>query len=178
MEGLQIREALLSDAEGIAKVHVHAWQEAYVGLVPDFFLQSLSVEERTATWVQNIENSPPKTHILVAELDNRIVGFVSVGANRESGPSDQGEIFAIYVDPEIQGRGIGATLMKVGIQALRNESFATGILWVLEGNLLTRTWYESHGWKTDGKTKEDSREGFLLKEVRYGIDLDQLFALT
>lgn len=87
MGELQIREALLSDAEGIAKVHVHTWQEAYAGLMPDSFLQSWSVEERTATWVKNIEDSLPHTHILVAELDDWIVGFVSAGANREGGPS-------------------------------------------------------------------------------------------
>ncbi len=171
MEDLHIREAHVGDAEGIARVHVYTWQDAYVGLIPDSFLQSLSLEQRTATWVTNIENSLPKTHILVAESDDQIVGFVSVGANRDNGPADQGEIFAIYVDPKVQGRGVGAALMRAGIQALRNELFATAILWVLDGNVLTRSWYESHGWKADGKTKLDQRADFLLTEVRYGIDL-------
>lgn len=171
MSEFQIREALLSDAEGIAKVHVQTWQDAYVGLIPDYFLQSLSVVQRTATWVENIEKPLPKTHIMTAELDGQIVGFVSVGANRENGPADQGEIFAIYVDPGIQGQGVGAALMRAAIQALRREYFERAILWVLEGNLSSRSWYKLHGWNSDGTTKIDQRADFLLTEVRYEIEL-------
>jgi hypothetical protein len=41
-----IRQAILEDAEAIAKVHVASWQAAYKGLMPAEFLASLSVERR------------------------------------------------------------------------------------------------------------------------------------
>ena len=171
MADFQIRETRLTDAEGIAKVHVRTWQSAYSGLVPDSYLQSLTVELRTITWIRNIENALPKTRIFVAEFGNQIVGFLSVGANREIGPTSEGEIFAIYVDPEFQGQGIGSALMSAGAQRLRNDGFTTAILWVLHDNLPTRSWYESHGWKADGESKLDRRHDFILTEVRYGIEL-------
>ncbi len=38
-----IRPGKSSDAEAIAKVHVIAWRETYAGIVPNDYLDSLSV---------------------------------------------------------------------------------------------------------------------------------------
>lgn len=171
MNKLRIRDAIPIDAGGIAAVHVTTWRSAYIELLPDFFLQSLSVEKRTASWSKIIENPPTKSHLLVAMPGEYVVGFISVGKNRDSGPIDQGEIFAIYVDPKNQGEGIGSELMKAGILRLKDEHFVSATLWVLESNSPTRTWYESHGWRTDGKSKRDQRGELMLDEVRYTIDL-------
>lgn len=170
MEDLHIREAHVGDAEGIARVHVYTWQSAYLGLIPDSFLQRLSVEQRTSNWIRNIENPLPKTHTLVAEMDGEIVGFVGVGANRENDLANQGEVYAIYVKPEIQGRGVGAALMRAGLGTLKSEGFANTVLWVLDGNLRTRAWYESHGWSSVGKSKLDQRGDLVLKEIEYRIE--------
>lgn len=170
MDDLQIRPALASDAEGIAKVHVYTWQSAYQGLIPDSFLQGLSVEQRTASWIKNLETPLPETHTFVAEINGEIVGFIGVGANIESDISKQGEVFAIYVSPDIQGRGIGAALMRAGLRELRAQGFPSAVLWVLNGNLLTRAWYESHGWKLTERTKFDERGDFTLKEIEYQIE--------
>ena len=36
----------------------------------------------------------------------------------------------------------------------------------------TRRFYELGGWRLDGATKSDAREGFTLQEVRYRLALD------
>lgn len=41
-----IREATLSDACGIAKVHVDTWRTAYKGIINDEFLNELSYDKR------------------------------------------------------------------------------------------------------------------------------------
>jgi hypothetical protein len=33
---VQIREATVADADGIARVHVDTWRSAYCGLIPDW----------------------------------------------------------------------------------------------------------------------------------------------
>ena len=171
MNDVIVREAKLDDATGIAKVHVHTWQNAYLGLIPDLYLQGLRVEQRTSAWRKIIENSLPPMHTLVAELEGEIIGFIGIGARQDAGRECQGEVFAIYVRPEIQGRGIGSALMREGLRTLKKENFHSAVLWVLDGNLLTRSWYESRGWKTDGETKIDRREEFELTEIRYQINL-------
>jgi hypothetical protein len=47
---LTVRRAELRDAAGIAAVHVASWQEAYRGLLPQEYLESLSVRDRIETW--------------------------------------------------------------------------------------------------------------------------------
>lgn len=171
MEDFQIRSALVSDAEGIAKVHVNTWQSAYFGLIPDSFLQGLSVGQKTTNWVRNLETSLPKTHTFVAEVNGEIVGFICVGAERETEISNQGEVIAIYVHPDIQGCGIGTALMQTGLQDLMVQGFASAVLWVLDGNLGTREWYASHGWKASGRSKIDQRVDLVLEEIEYRIEL-------
>lgn len=170
MDELRIRPARVNDAEGIAKVHVYTWRSAYMGLIPDSFLQGLNVEQRTANWTKNLETPSPETHTFVAEINGEIVGFIGVGANMKSEISKQGEVFAIYVSTDIQGRGIGAALMRAGLQNLRAQGFLSAVLWVLDGNLRTRAWYESHGWKSTGRTKIDERGDFALEEIEYRIE--------
>ena len=170
MNVLRIREASVSDAEGIAKVHVYTWQNAYLGLIPDSFLQGLSVEQKTANWIKNIENPLSKSQTLVAEVNGEIVGFISVGIDQEGGLPNQGEVYAIYVMPSIQKRGIGVALMREGLQALETEGLACAILWVLDGNLRTRAWYESHGWMSTERRKLDHRGNFVLEEIEYRIE--------
>lgn len=172
MDDLQIRAACVSDAEGIVKVHVYTWQSAYSGLIPDSFLQGLSVEQRTANWIKNIENPLPKSQTLVAEIDGEIVGFIGVGADREEYLPNQGEVYALYVLSSIQGRGIGTTLMREGLTALKTGGFTCAVLWVLDGNLRTRAWYESHEWVSAGRSKIDQRENFTMEEIQYRIEFE------
>ncbi|MDP1711717.1 MAG: GNAT family N-acetyltransferase [Candidatus Nanopelagicaceae bacterium] len=172
MDDLQIRTAHVSDAEGIAKVHVYTWQSAYLGLIPDSFLQGLNVEKGTVNWIKNIENPLPRSKTLVAEIDGGIVGFIGIGVDREEDLPHQGEVYAIYVLPGIQGRGIGAALMREGLTALKTEGLTCAVLWVLDGNLRTRAWYESHGWRSTGRRKLDQRENFALEEIQYRIEFE------
>lgn len=121
MDNPLIREASVADALGIAKVHVRTWKSAYRGLIPNSFLQSMSVEPRAKVWAKDLESPLPKTHTLVAVWDDEIVGFIGVGTARGEGTENKGEIFAIYVDPQTQGRGIGSALMRSGIEILAKD---------------------------------------------------------
>ena len=170
MDDHRIRPALVNDAEGIAKVHVYTWQSTYLGLIPDSYLQGLDVDQRTANWSKKIETPLPTTHTFVAEINEEIVGFIGVGADRENVLPNQGEVYAIYVRPDLHRRGIGTALMRAGLQDLIVHGFTGAVLWVLEGNLGTRAWYESQGWKSGGRSKTDQRENFALEEIEYRIE--------
>ena len=75
------------------------WQAAYSPVLPAERLAQLSVERRARQW----RDWPP----LLAESGDVVVGFVSVGASRDA--DADGELFAIYVDPDYWGRGVGAS---------------------------------------------------------------------
>ena len=71
MEGLFIREATAADAHDIAVIHVHAWQQAYRGLVPQHVLDDLDIAARTTQWKKSLEQTH-RERTLVAEIDRRV----------------------------------------------------------------------------------------------------------
>lgn len=160
----------MDDAKGIAQVHVNTWQSAYSGMMPDVYLQSLSVDQRAQNWLKILESTAVGNRTLVAEIGGVVVGFLGLGSSRDLGETNIGEVYAIYVDPKYQGQGIGSHLMNEGILFLKDQERSGAMLWVLEQNIRTRTWYESRGWKSNGKSKIDMRTGFELVEYQYTID--------
>lgn len=173
INNITIRESEVSDALGIATVHVKSWQKTYRGQVPDEYLENLSISDRASKIEKMIEeNRNKKVHNFVIEIDKLIVGILTVGVNREDDlPSDVGELYGIYIHPDYEGKGYGSMLMNHAIETLRSEGYKKATLWVLVTNTKARSWYEHKGWKIEGKTKVDKRNGFNLNEVRYIIDL-------
>lgn len=68
---VEVRPARIGDERAIAEVHVHTWQAAYRGQLPDAFLDSLSVECRTRGWSRIIAQSAPPAGAFVLEDEGR-----------------------------------------------------------------------------------------------------------
>jgi len=153
-----IRLGTPDDAKEVARVHVETWQAAYAHALPHEQLQALSVEEA----VERSRRSPPT---FVAERDEEILGFVSVGSSRD--PATDGELFAIYVHPQHWGTGVGRALIEAGEDELRRLGHRDAILWVLDDNPRARRFYERAGWSVDGEAREIHIFGFDVAEVRY-----------
>jgi ribosomal protein S18 acetylase RimI-like enzyme len=161
-----IRPATPEDAPAITEVHVASWRHAYRGLIPDHVLDDLSVEEREAVWREGLAGEEPGM-ALVAEDDTRVIGFVGFGPGRSFDAEDVAEIYAIYLDPEYQRRGIGRRLLEGALHVLAEDGFREATLWVLESNTAARRFYESLGWTTDEVTRHERIEGAAVDEVRY-----------
>ena len=78
---IHIREATPDDAAAVAKVHVLSWKESFVGLVPDAFLERLTIENRTRAFAERFGEL--NYRMFVAELGDRgVVGFADAGDPR------------------------------------------------------------------------------------------------
>src|SRR5437763_1135611 len=101
----RIERANVDDASAIAEVHVRSWQWVYRGVLPDAFLDGLSVDARPAMWTRAL--SEPERAIVVARVNDRVVGFCASGPSRdlERARSGFGEVYAIYVDSDRVGCG-------------------------------------------------------------------------
>ncbi len=172
MAEIQIREATIADATGIARIQVVTWQHAYRGQMPDDYLDGMSIAQRTQTWIALLSNSYPKAHTLVALDGDQVAGFCSVGASpNEDADAQNGELFAIYVEPQAMGKGVGSALMAEAVNQLRAEGFTHATLWVLATNAPSIGFYEHQGWAADGATKTDALGAFPLHELRYTRNL-------
>ncbi|HFI0404132.1 TPA: N-acetyltransferase family protein [Streptococcus suis] len=152
-----------NEIQGKAYVHWKAWQEAYAGLLPQDFLQKTYTLERCKDWAVRYPQN-----ILVALVDDRVVGFVCYGSSSQADLSQAGEIYALYVLADFYDRGIGYKLMQAALEKL--QSYKQISLWVLEGNARAITFYEKVGFRFDGLEKtvklgEDRREYRMLLDL-------------
>jgi L-amino acid N-acyltransferase YncA len=166
----RIRRATAADARGIAEVHVGSWRHAYRGLLPDGFLDRLSVDEREASWREAFRDRG--AGVFVAEDAGRVIGFASFGPSRDgdAGP-EVGEIPAIYVDPTVVGAGVGRALLDAAIEAMREAGYRRATLWVLEANAHARRFYERAGWRWDGTVSRHDFDCANEPVVRYAVEL-------
>ena len=104
--------------------------------------------------------------IIVSEDGGAVEGFAAFGPARDEEAKGVGELYAIYVDPALWGRGRGRELIRLAEEALRESDFAEAILWVLEDNLRARRFYEASGWRADA-SRQIEVLGADVPEVRY-----------
>jgi GNAT superfamily N-acetyltransferase len=166
-----VRPAEVHDAEAIGRIHIVAWQAAYPGLIPQPYLDGLSVADRQASWREGLAQRPTDRITLVVEdpIGTGVCGFTVVGdvrGERPGGP-DIGELWAINLDPGAWGRGLGTALQRGAERELVSRGHSTAVLWVVEGNARARRFYEREGWRPDGGVKTSTFGGAPVPEVRY-----------
>ncbi|HEV7210485.1 MAG TPA: GNAT family N-acetyltransferase [Blastococcus sp.] len=165
-EQYAIRSATIEDAPGIAEAHIASWQTAYRDLLPQSLLAGLSVERRTAQWQQHIGSGNVEVRV-AATPAGQVGGFLATGRSRDDDATATiGELIAIYLRPQLWNRGIGGRLHATGLVSLATR-FEQATLWVLEGNVRSRAFYERQGWRPDGTVKRDPIGNADVLEVRY-----------
>ena len=110
--------------------------------------------------------SAPST--IVAVEDGVICGFATTGpsARRRTSPT-QGEVLALYVDPEAWGLGVGRRLMAEARERLGRSGFTDAVLWVLVGNDRAERFYRLDGGCPTGGRRTVEVWGVAVDEVRY-----------
>lgn len=165
-----VREPTVEDAPALGVVHVRAWQRAYRGgLMPDEYLDSLSLDDRAQWWAEGLQRPPrPRCARFVAQDDaGAVVGFIVVGPMIDEPDGDTGEVYALNVHPDVWGAGYGRVLLQAGIDALSGAGFTQAILWVHPANTRARRFYEAAGWRAEELERQAEILGVEVPEVRY-----------
>ena len=86
--------------------------------------------------------------MFVAVIDEP-VGFIACDTNWYSSfeGKEVGEIHELFVSPEWQGKGIGGTLLNIGLNHARERERDIAELWVGRENFKARRFYEKRGFK-------------------------------
>ena len=169
---MRIREAEPTDAQVIASIHVRAWQDAYRGQLSDEYLEGLRVEDRVGMQRRMLAEPREGWTTWVALDDDAVVGFAVTGPSEDADADDRtGEVYAIYLEPDRVGTGVGRSLFEHALGDLRSRGFKQATLWVLETNERARRFYERAGWKTDGTTTSERVDCEMRPTVRYRTTL-------
>lgn len=166
-----MREA---DVDAVSAVRVRGWQSAYAGIVPQGYLDAMTVEgdarRRRAWFADPLRKS---TELVALDADGALVGWISSGPYRGSAEARTGEVYALYVRPDRIGRGVGRALLGVVHARMAAQRFEALALWVLDDNRQARGFYERAGYRPDGATQEDDYGDVALTELRYRRPLDR-----
>lgn len=170
-----IRKASYEDAETIANIHFKTWKSTYTELLNEQDITNMTYENRKTLW-ETIFRMPRKEQcILVIEVKNEVVGFISGGPERTNKFNYDGAIYDIYILDGYQKQGLGAKLLKAFTKEMKELGYESILVWVLTQNLSSR-FYERYEAKPIGEVATTIGEG-SYKETAYGWnDLDKLLS--
>jgi ribosomal protein S18 acetylase RimI-like enzyme len=124
----------------MARVYVETWQATYRGILPDAYLDAMTVEETERALT--LEMTGQGVIGLLAEWGSEgVVGFVTGGVERRRDCVYGGEIFTLYVRSRFQRRGIGTRLVMDLVERMNRLGVFTVKVQVLRDNP-SRRFYE------------------------------------
>ena len=141
-----LRTATPNDAQSIAQLHTDSWRIAYRGILLDSFLDGDIVQNRLDVWSKRFAEPTPNQHIIIAEEDGKMLGFVCIYGNDDAKWGSL--IDNLHVRPDIKGRGIGKVLINEAFKWSKLNYPQCGVyLWVYENNTFARAFYSHLGGK-------------------------------
>ncbi|HZT03291.1 MAG TPA: GNAT family N-acetyltransferase [Steroidobacteraceae bacterium] len=163
---MNLRPAQPDDAMAVARVHVRAWQVAYAGLMPAEYLAGLRPEERAQRYDFSSPN-PARPRTWVAVEADTVVGFATISPARDEDAAGQGELCALYVEPDCWGRGVGRALASVARSELRRSGYTRAVLWVVAGNARAQQFYRADGWTPNDLHRAQQVWNVTVDTVRF-----------
>lgn len=163
---MNIRPALASDAELIARLHAESWRQTYRGMYPDEFLDGDVVPNRLAVWKDRLREERADQGVFVAEDQGSLLGFVCAYGNADARWGSL--IDNLHVRPDRKGGGIGTQLIRAVAAWLGVRHGNSGVfLWVLEANAPARGFYERLGAFHAETVVMETPGGGVARSCRY-----------
>jgi GNAT superfamily N-acetyltransferase len=139
---IDVGQARGDDADGIARVYIASWNDAYAGTVPTALLTAMTQNGQTARWRAAIA---AREAVFVARHERHgVVGMTSFGRSRDPDLGPDGEVYTLYVDPAFYGEGVGRALLAGAFADLSRRGFSSCIIWAHAKNP-ARFFYERLG---------------------------------
>ena len=147
-----IRPATPADLVRIAEIEVFNYR---LNFYPIFRSDEFYFDEMT------VPNLMPLRADFIPDIlvydDGVVKGFLHFGGD---------EVRRLYVEPVLQGQGIGAALLEYAIRELHVKR-----LWALEKNPQAIAFYQRHGFHvTEERRLEEGTEEYLVRLVRRETD--------
>ena len=172
MSDIQVRFATQQDAPAVAALHVSACRAAYAGQVPDAHWDATPMPKRVSFWKEAIEYGEPQ--VVVATLGSEIVGFVGFDRSRDpKSKNTTGELWALYVDPDHIGKGVGLALWDAAREGLQDEDCTDVTVWVPLASIKALAFFDAAGFKREMNTARTvPLGGVRVEEIRFKRSLD------
>ena len=140
-----IRKAKQDDLNRIAEIEVFNYRLKFYPIFQDdeYYFGELQVPNVAKRYADSLED--------IRVWDDGVVkGFILVNG---------GEVRKLFVEPVLQGHGIGARLLEYALEHLDAQT-----LWALEKNEGAIRFYQRHGFRLTGERQlEDGTSEYLVR---------------
>lgn len=153
------------DARDLARIHIAAWRETYRGLLPDSYLDRMSLPVHARRFHASLMSTRPSEATLAAADRDGLVGYAAGGPSR-SRAEGEAEITTLYVLRAAQGRGLGRRLVEDLARVFQANGATSLMISVLRDNLPARRFYEHLGGQAEAPRREPGPGG-VTYEVSY-----------
>ncbi len=170
-QGWSLRRAQREDYGAIARVQTDGWRDSFRGLMPDSVLDGPLLDDHRVLWRRMLGArgggfGDMGFPWLAVGPTGKVIGFSAFGPVRGSSWEHDAEIYALYVDTEWRGHGIGRALVRQTAQGLMAQHRRSLLLWALEDNSKARAFYDRIGGKVIDR-EAHCFGGVWLPEVAY-----------
>jgi GNAT superfamily N-acetyltransferase len=162
---MQIRSAVPFDARGLARVYVRTFQQTYRGLVPEYYLNAMTVGQAERDYLRHFSHGQGVCYVAAADL-GLVVGLITGGRSRNVDDIYSGEIYELYLVREYQRQGIGRQLVASLGRHFNELGLHTMMVWVLDQNPCRRFYEKINGIYLRSATIPFA--GVQLSAVAYG----------
>jgi GNAT superfamily N-acetyltransferase len=165
-----IRVAQLTDIPTISDIRARSWQFIYRGFMPDARLDTMNPRASDERWRVMIDGTTPRSRILVTQDEGPITGFIALEPANADHFRYEAYLSALYLEPEVMGRGLGRALFDAGCAWMREAGYANVFWWVIAANWRAIAFYEKMGAaRVTGAARPCDSDGML--EYGYALDL-------
>ncbi|EME55759.1 GCN5-related N-acetyltransferase [Amycolatopsis decaplanina DSM 44594] len=133
---MTLRRATPADADAVAEIWYHGWQDGHLGNVPD---ELVRIRTRESFWERAAERVGDTT---VALMSGEVAGFVMVVGD---------EVEQVYVSSDHRGSGVAGALLAEAERLVSAGGHSRAWLAVAPGNARARRFYERCGWVDEGE---------------------------
>lgn len=167
---LMIFAAGPGDAADLARVHVDAWRQTYQGLLPAPYLAAMNPVRHAGRWRHQLTAAPLADVVLAAEGPEGVVGYCAGALVGEA----VAEVSTLYLLKSAQGLGLGGRLLAACARVLQAREARSLRLWVLDGNVRARGFYEHLGGVADARRPVSGWGGGLTETAYRWADIGVL----
>ena len=140
---MNIREANAEDIEPIASLYVMNWKKTYVGLLPDNFLNGLTVNDGINKWQEYLTKE--KHRIFVAYENEKFWGFSACKEDEEL--KNCLYLDSLHVSETSRGKGVGTKLINTVGSYAYIKGYEHMSICIVKGNDNAKRIYEKMGAK-------------------------------
>jgi GNAT superfamily N-acetyltransferase len=176
---VSVRSARTADVAEIARVQMETWRVAYASILPAAVLDTLSADDAEQAWAIAVAAPPtPRHHVLVAQEQDRLVGFAAIAPTddleeADPDPAATMQIGPLLVEPRWGRRGHGSRLLAAAVDHAREDGMTRAITWIATGDAASLSFFRSAGWEADGYARALDTGAGEIRELRLHVSLKE-----